>query len=220
METYVRGRTSEALGDGSRKVDRALHGAVIALGCRVKIEIVLGNLPLRSNAQVAALFRDNAKYIFGENSDCDYPHSGGLTDAGDLSQIMPVLHPMMTGTMGKVHSSDWHIADVDSGYLAPARTLTMMAVDLLCNTAAIGCGVLSQHEPALTNEKYLRQQSDLFSTVTYDGASCIWERGKKPASQASMLPWMTKCRSFVPLVPYQRGTVTNVINPDLNLPPD
>ena len=92
---------------------------------------------------------------------------------------MPVLHSMMTGAMGQAHSSDWHIADVDSGYLAPARTLAMMAVDLLCNMAAIGCGVLSQHEPALTNEEYLRHQSDIFRTVTFDGASCIWERGEK-----------------------------------------
>jgi len=79
---------------------------------------------------------------------------------------------MMTGATGEVHSPDWHIADVDCGYLAPARTLAMMAVDLLCDTAAVGRGVLSQHQPALTKEEYLQQQNDLFSTVTFDGASC------------------------------------------------
>ena len=170
METYVRGRTSEALGDGSRKVDRALHGAVIALGCRVKIEIVLGNLPLRSNAQVAALFRDNAKYIFGENSDCDYPHSGGLTDAGDLSQIMPVLHPMMTGGAGAHHQIDWCIADHEDGYVTPAKTLAMMAVDLLSNDAATARKILSQHQAAMTKELYLERQTSVFQREVFDGA--------------------------------------------------
>ena len=40
--------------------------------------------------------------------------NGGSTDAGDLSQIMPVLHPMMTGAAGAHHQIDWHIQDHDA----------------------------------------------------------------------------------------------------------
>ena len=49
LETYVRGRTSQAILDASHKVDRAVRGAALALGCRVEIETVPGNLPLRND---------------------------------------------------------------------------------------------------------------------------------------------------------------------------
>lgn len=171
LETYVRGRTTEAILDAARKVDRAARGAAMALGCQVEIETVPGNLPLRNDARLAALFRKNAETLFGENSCRDYPHSGGSTDAGDLSQIMPVLHPTMTGASGVVHSTDWHIADHEAGYLAPAKTLAMMAIDLLADDAAQAREVLAQHRPALSKQEYLDKQRAIFHTERFDGSA-------------------------------------------------
>lgn len=170
LETYVRGRTNEAILDASHKVDRAVRGAAMAIGCRVEIKTVPGNLPLRNDSKLATLFRHVAESIFGDHSYCEYPHNGGSTDAGDLSQLMPVLHPMMTGASGVVHSTQWHIADRDAGYLAPAKTLAMMAVDLLTDGAARAREVLSEHTPAMTKRAYLDQQQAIFSTELYDGS--------------------------------------------------
>ncbi len=170
LETYVRARTSEAIQDASSKVDRALRGAALALGCQVKIETVPGYLPLRNDQSLATLFRENASRIFGPNEYRDYPHGGGSTDTGDLSQIMPVLHPMMTGVKGAFHSPDWHISDPDAGYLAPAKTLAMMVVDLLWGKAERARKILSENKPALSKETYLHQQTTLFQTEVYNGA--------------------------------------------------
>ncbi|TWU06585.1 p-aminobenzoyl-glutamate hydrolase subunit B [Symmachiella macrocystis] len=169
LETYVRGRTPAAILDAASKVDRALRGAAMAMGCRVEIETVPGNLPLRNDPELAELFRNNAGAILGSDGYRDYPHAGGSTDAGDLSQIMPVLHPMMTGASGSHHQIDWHISDADAGYLAPAKTLATMAIDLLHGDATNAQRVMANHEVAMTKEEYLDCQRAVFQTEYFDG---------------------------------------------------
>ncbi len=171
LETYVRAKTPDAILDASHKVDRALRGAAIALGCRVEIETVPGNMPLRNDPTLAGLFRQNAGDILGEDGYRDYPHGGGSTDAGDLSQIMPVLHPMMTGAAGAHHQIDWNIADHETGYVAPARTLATMAVDLLADDATRAKEVLAGFEPGMSKDEYLSRQQSVFKTEMFDGDS-------------------------------------------------
>ncbi len=84
---------------------------------------------------------------------------------------MPVLHPVMTGGQGQVHSVQWHIADPESGYVNPAKTLAMMAIDLLSDEAARASHILEQFQPFLSKEGYLNQQQDVFRTESFDGAA-------------------------------------------------
>jgi len=169
LETYVRARTSRAMLDAAAKVDRSLKGAALAMGCDVEIDTVPGFLPLRNDPGLADLFRTNAARLFSPDGYRDYPHSGGSTDAGDLSHIMPVLHPVMTGARGAVHGPDWHIDDLEAGYVAPAKTLAMMAIDLLCGDAEVARRVLRSSPPPLTRQAYLEQQKALFRTDLFDG---------------------------------------------------
>ncbi|MBC8352043.1 MAG: amidohydrolase [Planctomycetes bacterium] len=170
LETYVRAKTPDAIIDASQKVDRALRGAAVAMGCQVEIETVPGNLPLRNDAGLAEVFRDAAGPLLGEDNYREYPHAGGSTDAGDLSQLMPVLHPMMTGAAGAHHQIDWCIADHENGYVTPAKTLAMMAVDLLSDDAAKARRILSEHDPAMTKDEYLQRQTSIFKTELFDGS--------------------------------------------------
>ncbi|MBP85564.1 MAG: amidohydrolase [Planctomycetaceae bacterium] len=169
METYVRAKTPDAIVDAAQKVDRALRGAAMAMGCQVEIETVPGNLPLRNDPGLAEIFRDAAGPLLGKDNYRDHPHGGGSTDAGDLSQMMPVLHPMMTGAVGAHHQIDWCIADHENGYVTPAKTLAMMAVDLLSDDAAKARRILSEHNPAMTKEEYLERQTSVFKTELFDG---------------------------------------------------
>ena len=170
METYVRARTTEAMLDAAHKVDRALKGAAMALGCSVEIETVPGYLPLHNDPGLGELFKASAGQIFGADQYRDYPHSGGSTDAGDLSQIMPVLHPAMTGASGTIHGTDWTISDPAAGYLAPAKTMAMMAVDLLYDDAATAQKILAENTPNMTKEEYLQQQKAIFKKELFDGS--------------------------------------------------
>lgn len=169
METYVRAKTADAILDASHKVDRSLRGAAIAMGCQVEIDTVPGNLPLRNDPVLSEIFKENAGQLFGADQYRDYGHSGGSTDAGDLSQIMPVLHPMMTGAAGTHHQTDWCIADHEAGYVAPAKTMAMMAVDLLAGNGSQAREVLDRFDPAMTKDQYLDRQHAVFKSELFDG---------------------------------------------------
>ena len=84
---------------------------------------------------------------------------------------MPVLHPYMTGARGTHHTPGWHIADQDAGYVAPAKTLAMMAIDLLWDDAQVARKVVEENSPAMTKDAYLAQQKAVFRTEEFDGAS-------------------------------------------------
>jgi amidohydrolase len=170
METYVRAKRADAILDASHKVDRSLKGAAMAMGCQVVIETVPGNLPLRNDAVLSEVFKDNAGSLFGIEQYRDYGHGGGSTDAGDLSQIMPVLHPVMTGGSGTHHQTDWCISDHDAGYVAPAKTLAMMALDLLAGEGARAPDVLERFQPAMSKQEYLDRQQAVFHTELFDGS--------------------------------------------------
>ena len=169
LETYVRAKTAEAIRDAASRVDACLKGAAMAMRCRVEIDTVPGNLPLNNDANLRDLFRRNAATLFEEDGYRDYPHGGGSTDAGDLSQLMPVLHPVMAGAHGEPHSVDWHIADTANGYVSPAKTLAMMAVDLLADDAGTGRQVLEDFTPGMSRDEYLSVQEDVFRTEVFDG---------------------------------------------------
>ena len=70
----------------------------------------------------------------------------------------------MTGGAGVHHQTDWCIADHDAGYVSPAKTLAMMAVDLLAGDAEQGNKVLREFEPAMSKEEYLDRQTSVFKT--------------------------------------------------------
>lgn len=170
METYVRARTPEAVIDAASKVDRAVKGAAMALGCSVEIQTVPGYMPLVNDKNLSRLFKDNSEQLMGRGEFRDFPHGSGSTDAGDLSQIMPVLHPYMAGACGNAHSTEWHIANPDNGYVVPAKALAMMAIDLLHGDAKGAEQVRREFTPSMTKTDYLDSQKQLFQTVVFDGA--------------------------------------------------
>ena len=170
METYVRGRTAEAILDANAKVDRALRAGAMALGATVEIETVPGYLPLKNDANLQTLFENNAKASLGEDEFCTVGHRTGSTDMGDISCLMPALHPYLSGATGPGHSVEWHISDREMGYVEPAKSLASMAIDLLSNRAAEANAVLANYEPEMTKAQYLDFQDKLFQTEVYDGA--------------------------------------------------
>ena len=169
METYVRGRTAEAILDANAKVDRALRAGALAVGAKVEIETLPGYMPLRNDPGLKDIFKANAQALLGDEAYCEVGHRTGSTDMGDVSYIMPALHPYLSGASGPGHSAEWHIADKEMGYMAPARSLALMAVDLLFGDAAQAQGILADYKPAMSRARYLEFQNALFKTERYDG---------------------------------------------------
>lgn len=165
METYVRGKTPEVILEAERKVDRALHAGALAMGAQVEIRTLPGYFPLVNNRNMAELFKRNAaEYLFEPSAVQDAGHGTGSTDMGDLSHIMPALHPSMAGGFSEVHSREWRIQNPDEGYLAPAKSLAHMAIDLLWHDASEAHRILEADRPRMTKQEYLDFQRGIFRT--------------------------------------------------------
>src|SRR6266852_9844671 len=169
LEMYVRGKTAEGVADASRKVDRALRAGALALGPRVEIDTLPGPMPLLCDRAMARLFEGTARGLVGAEHYRDIPHRSGSTDMGDLSQVMPVLHPYMGGARGPGHSADFAIVDPDLGYVQPAKALAAMAVDLLADGAAGAREVLAGPRPPMTRDGYLTFQRGIARRERFDG---------------------------------------------------
>ena len=63
---------------------------------------------------------------------------------GDISQVMPTLHPYMGGASGSGHGADYEIADPKLAYVEPAKQLALMAVDMLWDDAAAPRGIIAE----------------------------------------------------------------------------
>ncbi len=168
IESYVRGRTLDGIRDANAKVDRALKAGALALGATVEIDTWPGYLPLENDPTLAGLFRENAHALVGECRAVG--HRAGCTDMGDVSQIMPVVHPYMGGASGTGHAADYAITNPQLAYVAPAKALAAMVVDLLWGDAATAREVIAKARPRMTRESYLAFQRSVKRREVFEGS--------------------------------------------------
>ena len=155
METFVRGKTMDAVLDANRKVDRALKAGAMAVGAKVNIQTMPGYLPLRQDRSMADLFKANAVALVGEENVGQVSHRTGSTDMGDVSQLMPAIHPYVGGATGLGHGSDYVIRDYQLAVVTAAKTLAGTVVDLLADGATQAGLVISAHKPMMPKGEYL-----------------------------------------------------------------
>jgi amidohydrolase len=171
LETFVRGATLDAIATAARTVDRALCAGALAVGASVEIETLPGYLPLAIDRELGALFGRNAVAFTGRHGWAEWPLCAASTDAGDLSHIMPVLHPNHGGCTGTNHTVDFAIIDPVAAYITPAKVLAATVVDLLADDAREARRIIAQFRPRLTRDAYLARMRELSVTVRYDGAA-------------------------------------------------
>jgi amidohydrolase len=169
LETYVRGRTVEAILDANKKVDRAFKAGALALGAKVEIETLPGYMPMTCDPKMAQMYRDNWVPVVGEQNYRQIGHRTGSTDMGDLSMVMPVLHPYMGGATGSGHGADYQIVDKELAYLGIARGLAGMVIDLMADGASGAREVLKAAKPPMTREQYLTFQRGIGKREVYEG---------------------------------------------------
>lgn len=170
METFVRGKTLEAIKDANDKVDRALRAGALAVGGSVKINTLPGYLPLSGDRNLQAVLRRNAESLLGKRKVVPPGrHGTGSTDMGDISQIMPAVHPYAAGATGTSHGDDYVIEDYRQAVINPAKVMAMSVVDLLADGAANARQVIGRHKPKMTKQQYLDLMESLRSEELFEG---------------------------------------------------
>ena len=130
METFVRGRSLEALMDANTKVDRALRAGAMAVGADVTIQTIPGYMPLQQHKGMAEIFRANAADLVGEDNVSYVNHRGGSTDMGDISHLMPVIHPYIGGAVGLGHGATYVIEDYSLAVIKGAKALALSLIHI------------------------------------------------------------------------------------------
>ena len=155
LEMFCRGATVEAIELAHRKVDRALKAGALALGGAVEITTLPGYLPLFHDPTLVAMFRANAVELVGAANVRDKGHGGGSTDMGDISHILPTVHPYAGGASGAGHGADYRIDDHVRAVVNPAKALAMTVVDLLADDARGAKRVIAESKPRMSRTEYL-----------------------------------------------------------------
>ena len=84
----------------------------------------------------------------------------GSTDMGNLSCIMPVVHPYIAGAKGTSHGVDFHIADVDKACVLSAQGQLSILSALLSDDAKLAKEVVSSYTPLYASkEEYFKDWS-------------------------------------------------------------
>jgi amidohydrolase len=170
METFVRGRSLEALMDANAKVDRALRAGAMAVGADVKIQTISGYMPLQQHKGMAEVFRANAVDLVGEDNVSYVNHRSGSTDMGDISHLMPVIHPYIGGAVGLSHGATYVIEDYSLAVIKGAKALAYMVIDMLGDNASQGNSIVGGQRPDMKIPEYLKFMRNLASEETFKGA--------------------------------------------------
>ncbi len=155
IETYVRGARTEAIFEANKKVNRALRAGASAVGAEVEINEIPGYLPLNTCQPLSMLFEANTRQILGPDSIEVSDFSGGSTDMGDISHIIPSIHPYVGGVKGAAHTRTYEVADLEMVCVIPAKILAMTVIDLLWDDASEAKRIMNGFERIYTKDTYL-----------------------------------------------------------------
>lgn len=154
MESYVRASNVNALKNYNEDINRALKAGAMALGAEAEIEDIPGYLPLRPDLAFRGILEENAKAVFGEKQVSPGEHSAGSTDMGDVSHLMPVVHPWIGCVDGVLHGANYVLSDPDAAYEKIPEVLASTIIDLLWDDAAAADKICREFKPVFTKKTY------------------------------------------------------------------
>ena len=172
LESYVRGTSFDAILESNRRVNRALIGAALSLGANVEIVDIPGYAPHENDQQLGDIAEEVLRRILPDAPFArDHSCSTGSTDMGDLSCIMPVLHPYAPGATGLAHGNNYRITDPDRACVNSAKWQAGLLFALLENGAERARQVVAGHTPEFASPEeflaYMDQINCSGDRITY-----------------------------------------------------
>ncbi len=153
LESYVRGKTYEAILDANKRVNRALCGAALSLGANIEINDMFGYSPLENANGLLEVAKEAAKVLPDISFTTDNSFSSGSTDMGDISAIMPALHPYMPGAVGTSHGANYYIKDPVLACVGSAKWQMAMLYILLSNGAVRAKQIIADFKPKFASKE-------------------------------------------------------------------
>jgi amidohydrolase len=140
---FVRAATSEKLASLKKRVCECFRAGAAASGAEVEITTADEDYSeLRTNSVLAALYRTNLERVGRRVADIEAPITGS-TDMGNVSKIVPSIHPMIAIAPPHVALHTTEFAEFaaaesgDRGVVDGAKLLAMTAIDILADADLI-----------------------------------------------------------------------------------
>ena len=152
IETYIRGASMEAIAQNNVKINRALAASAAALGAKLTISDRPGYSP-RNHAPGMMLVAKEAMEAVLETVKFNPASWGtGCSDLGDLTQVMPAVHPFVGGVSGIGHGNNYAIDDADAACVDIARVEILMVDILLRDNGSRTYQIVEEFKPTFATK--------------------------------------------------------------------
>ncbi len=166
LESYIRGKTFDAILNENKKVNRALCGGALSVGTNIEIIDIPGYAPLVNDPNMIEVAKEAAELALPEYEfKVNEAIGTGSTDMGDLSCIMPVVHPYAAGAKGTGHGNNYYIENPEAACVENAKWQIAMLLVLLGNGALRAKKVVEEFKPLFpSKEAYLEYMDAINSS--------------------------------------------------------
>ena len=144
-----------------------IRAGALAVGGSVTITTLPGYLPIQHNKEMLDLYVPNAKSLVGDGRVVPQPHRTGSTDMGDVSLIIPAIHPYVVAASGSAHGVDYLIDDYVLAVVQASKAMALTVTDLLSEGAQKAHDIKRRFKPTMTKSDYLSLVRSMFSEETY-----------------------------------------------------
>lgn len=156
VETKVRAASLERIQEIREMVHRAYDGAAYAFGGKVEREVLQGYMPIIPREADDVLIKAAEDLGLEYRTVKKHDFNNACTDAGDLSQLFPVVNFTFKGFEGKLHGADFRISDPDTAYIRSAKLLALTAYKLLKNGGVKAREITNTFQPVFDTGAYVR----------------------------------------------------------------
>ena len=147
MESYIRGKTMEDIREANNKVNRALAASAAALGAGVILCDRPGYFPRLHSRPFMELAVEAMEQVLQGVTYAPDGWGTGCSDIGDVSAVMPTIHPYIGGCIGTEHGDNYAVADGDAACVDMARVQSLILELLLENDAVRAKEIVAEFQP-------------------------------------------------------------------------
>ena len=139
---FVRADARRYLDEVVEKVKKCGEGAAVATGTDLTVESFESNDDLVNNPVLTEIFGENVRRYTEEVFEAT-ENAVGSTDAGNVSKVVPTIHPMISITSDRIslHTEEYARAAASregfDGMIVAAKALALTALDLMTNPASL-----------------------------------------------------------------------------------
>ena len=123
------------------------------MGANVDIRDFPGYAPLINDKYLIEVAKEAAQLALPEEmfSIMDSMWSAS-TDMGDISSVMPAVHPFIPGIEGGLHNADFRVVDAEKACVGSAKFQLAMVYLLMSNRAKRAMQVIKASKPYFANK--------------------------------------------------------------------